>query len=661
MLPFKRPSRRPRKVRKSTAQYRDQLYVKYPIYYRCGVPTISRLPDQLPASVCTFASSMTQEHTLEEYWQTNRPMGPAGGEWGPWKVELVPIFTGGQEATYGNDAGRLWLDRLHQVAKRANWDDDTKLDVALIRMAGDAQVWADSLDFPTLTDFEEAFEHRFCRTPPNAFHLLNNCVQTQDEGVAQYTDRFRQLCRRLKVDVNLPLLVTQFIQGLKERSLCREVLRAKPTTLQEALEEAIYLEMLEQGQVARPRAVPTAAARGGNFYAEANRAGPAPTNLGAACTTAPWPGSCSEQYQTSGTTDPLAEITNRLAKLELLIIQGNRRTTDPRRRLWCSFCQQEGHPEQDCRVKTVRDRRTGQGTVKDSRVAPIAAAARIYTPEADLCGCVLGISRDKDGTTHTLRTGDKHHREQEVDEQQKRGVYLLSEILPSYATTGEQEAPIQEALQVQESQEKDLQEQGLWEQALQEQELQVPQQQVQESQEKDLQEQGLWEQALQEQELQVPQQQEQESQVQEFQEQEIQEERDLATYGGQFYTPPAVSLCTYYGDTLPITRKLLQGQQDRNDGCCSASMSITEEQGYLVEDVPSLSQQDAVPMQAMEQRLHNQEQQQQVHRMEPRSPPFWEEHLAGVQDTKLKTKEPTWAHHDQTRSTLFQARKPMPG
>ena len=585
--------------------------MKYPIHIKCGVPTISRLPDQLPASVCTFASTITQGHTLEEHWQTNRPMGPAGGEWGPWKVELVPIFTCGQEATYGNDAGRLWLDRLHRVAKRANWDDDTKLDVALIRMAGDARVWADSLDFPTLTDFEEAFEHRFCRTPPNAFHLLNNCVQTQDEGVAQYTDRFRQLCRRLKVDVNLPLLVTQFIQGLKERSLCREVLRAKPTTLQEALEEAIYLEMLEQGQVARPRAVSTAAARGGNFYAGANRAGPAPTNLGAACTTAPWPGSCNEQYQTSGTTDPLAEITNRLAKLELLIIQGKRRTTDPRRRLWCSFCQQEGHAEQDCRVKMVRDRRTGQGTVKDSRAASTAAAARIYTPEADLCGYVLGISSDKDGTTHTLRTGDKHHREQEVNEQQKRGVYLLSEILPSYATTGEQEAPIQEALQVQESQEKDLQEQGLWEQALQEQELQVPQQQ------------------------------EQESQVQEFQEQEIQEERDLDTYGGQFYTPPTVSLCTYHGDTLPTSRELLQGQQDRNDGCCSASMSITDEQGYLVENVPSLSQQDAVPMQAMEQRLHNQEQQQQGHRMEPRSPPFWEEHLAGVQDTKLKTKEST--------------------
>ena len=133
---------------------------------------------------------------------------------GPWKVELVPMFQGG-EGTLDN-SGRLWLDKLMRVAQRARWDEDTTLDVALIRMTGEAQVWADSLDFTSWQVFRDAFERRFCRTPPNALLLLNNCVQEAQESVAQYSDRFRQLCRRLRVEPNLPLLVTQYIQGLRQ-------------------------------------------------------------------------------------------------------------------------------------------------------------------------------------------------------------------------------------------------------------------------------------------------------------------------------------------------------------------------------------------------------------------------------------------------------------
>ena len=127
---------------------------------------------------------------------------------------------------------------------RAGWDEETKLDVALLRLSGEAEAWADSKDFASFPEFKEAFESRFCQAPPNALLLLNNSVQGDGESVDQYTDRFLQICYRLQLDIGIPFLVTQYVQGMKG-NLCRDVLISKPSTILEAHQEAHYLEQLD--------------------------------------------------------------------------------------------------------------------------------------------------------------------------------------------------------------------------------------------------------------------------------------------------------------------------------------------------------------------------------------------------------------------------------
>ena len=159
-----------------------------------------------------------------------------------WNMELIPCFEGSQYP-YSN-SGRLWLDKLYRISVRAGWDEETKLDVALLRLCGEAEAWADSKDFASFPEFKEAFESRFCQAPPNALLLLNNCVQTDGESVDQYTDRFLQICYRLQLDIGVPFLVTQYVQGMKGH-LRRDVLISKPSTIVEAHQEAHYLEQLD--------------------------------------------------------------------------------------------------------------------------------------------------------------------------------------------------------------------------------------------------------------------------------------------------------------------------------------------------------------------------------------------------------------------------------
>jgi hypothetical protein len=266
-------------------------------------------------------------------------LGHCGGHW---RIDLIPVFEGG-EGPYSN-AGRLWLDKLLPIALRAGWDEDAKLDVALIRLSGEAQTWADSREFINFHDFWKAFEYRFCRTPPNALLLLNNCIKGEEESVGRYLDRFRQICRRLRIDVDLPLLITQYVQGLKV-TLCREVFRAKPATFQAALEEATYLETLEQHHVATPRVATSdtsvtvgarinthqgsVAVQGGPRYGGASGDGKVyPSNTGRM-------------------SDPIAELSNKFAKLELLITQNMRRSDQRYVASACNYCHREGHSEYD--------------------------------------------------------------------------------------------------------------------------------------------------------------------------------------------------------------------------------------------------------------------------------------------------------------------------
>jgi hypothetical protein len=265
-----------------------------------------------------------------------------------WRVELIPIFEG-TEGPYGND-GRLWLDKLSRIALRAGWDEATKLDVAIIRMGGEAQTWVDSREFHSFQEFREAFDYRFCRTPPNTLLLLNNCVQGAD-SVIQYSDRFRQICRRVRMDVDAPLLVTQYVQGLKD-ILCREVFRAKPATFQAALEEAAYLEMLEQQQLATPRmtgcesrSVPLQ-----HDFGKGHRVRPVP-QISAIGERKPVPKPFGRNV------DPVAELANRFAKLELLIMESMQRDEQQCTAPSCNYCYQEGHMEYDCHVK-ARDQWT---------------------------------------------------------------------------------------------------------------------------------------------------------------------------------------------------------------------------------------------------------------------------------------------------------------
>eukprot|EP00210_Caulerpa_lentillifera_P000116 g111.t1 len=148
-----------------------------------------------------------------------------------------------------------WLCHFKRVARINGWKTDSdKLWNIGVTFEGPSEIWYSDIEewslnaSQTWKEFEDAFIERF--KPPNYDELTENALRTisqdEDEDVATYGSRFSILHGRLTNGVSVDLFLFHWIRGLKSKQWQQDVLRSKPKTFKDALEEARELENIQR-------------------------------------------------------------------------------------------------------------------------------------------------------------------------------------------------------------------------------------------------------------------------------------------------------------------------------------------------------------------------------------------------------------------------------
>lgn len=152
----------------------------------------------------------------------------------------VPTFKG----TESQDDASHWLEILEGVAELYEWDDARTLKVARCKLVGHAQIWEKGIRDRTATwqGFRDKFEQRFGVSEEVLHQRLAECRQRYNETAKQYADRFQSLCYRLKIDTEgNKAILASFLRGL-QGSLYKQLYPLRPRTLDDAIENACYLD-----------------------------------------------------------------------------------------------------------------------------------------------------------------------------------------------------------------------------------------------------------------------------------------------------------------------------------------------------------------------------------------------------------------------------------
>ena len=118
------------------------------------------------------------------------------------------------------------------------WSDEDCLLIALIRCVDAAEVWAQSRQFATWSDFARQFLLRFGQSQEVALQQLENCWQEDGETAKSFADRFMAMAKRAGRRHDSALLY-QFIRRLLPE-LRLEVSRQRPQTMADAVDAADY-------------------------------------------------------------------------------------------------------------------------------------------------------------------------------------------------------------------------------------------------------------------------------------------------------------------------------------------------------------------------------------------------------------------------------------
>ena len=161
-----------------------------------------------------FRSNSTGDHTLDPMAGLNMPTSPMGNNSyrtppSPALLNAVPAYDG-----YGDPLA--WLSNLRRISGLYNWDPETCLTVAEIKLVDTAQRWVNSRRLTSWEDFQAQFIHRFGETRESAIARLERCCQGADESPQAYADRFLQYADRAGKTEDSALLY-QFIRGLNNQ------------------------------------------------------------------------------------------------------------------------------------------------------------------------------------------------------------------------------------------------------------------------------------------------------------------------------------------------------------------------------------------------------------------------------------------------------------
>ena len=104
-------------------------------------------------------------------------------------LNSVPEFYGRR-----SESAECWLETLGRLASPSvyHWDENTMLEVAMLKMRDKAAIWLNSLDTNLCwPEFEVLFLYRFGETIAEALSRLAECKQYPDESIQCFTDRFK--------------------------------------------------------------------------------------------------------------------------------------------------------------------------------------------------------------------------------------------------------------------------------------------------------------------------------------------------------------------------------------------------------------------------------------------------------------------------------------
>ena len=104
-------------------------------------------------------------------------------------LNSVPEFYGRR-----SESAECWLETLGRLASPSvyHWDENTMLEVAMLKMRDKAAIWLNSLDTNLCwPEFEELFLYRFGETIAEVLSRLAECKQYPDESIQSFTDRFK--------------------------------------------------------------------------------------------------------------------------------------------------------------------------------------------------------------------------------------------------------------------------------------------------------------------------------------------------------------------------------------------------------------------------------------------------------------------------------------
>ncbi len=145
-----------------------------------------------------------------------------------------------------DDVPTDWLDRFRDVTDLQNLDDREKLVCARLLMKGNAANWysAHKHKISSLAEFEAQFLGRFADDSLSIANALFGRFQNNNESVRVYADSILNLHDRLQMAENpLPecVLTNHFVNGLSP-DLKEKVMSRRPKNLQDAIEDAVFLE-----------------------------------------------------------------------------------------------------------------------------------------------------------------------------------------------------------------------------------------------------------------------------------------------------------------------------------------------------------------------------------------------------------------------------------
>ena len=142
-------------------------------------------------------------------------------------LNSVPEFYGRR-----SESAECWLKTLGRLASPSvyHWDENTMLEVAMLKMRDEAAIWLNFLN-PNLCwrEFERLFLVRFVEPIEEAMSRLTHCKQGHKEGIQSYTDRFKSDARAAGRTEDLALL-HQYLDNMRQ-DLKIEVYRKGVDTL----------------------------------------------------------------------------------------------------------------------------------------------------------------------------------------------------------------------------------------------------------------------------------------------------------------------------------------------------------------------------------------------------------------------------------------------